>query len=251
MREHLIREASRILKLVGSAPVRGGEQVRDVNGLHEHIFTQQAGEDPLIFIRMHGPLEFLPAIAHTPSVKCICVLRDARDVVLSRVARGDPNVGRYVLDWQRFVAMARQLEREERVYIVRFEELVTDSERIAEELGEWLGIDLNLSSPDTRWPDHSSFGPLPKRIEPTAARRWQGRRNEEVVRFVGYACRKELLELGYPASDEVGAGAALSYERRLAFNRAHMVLGHVRRRLTRHISFYREVIFRGHSQGVR
>ncbi|MGE0790112.1 MAG: sulfotransferase domain-containing protein [Sandaracinaceae bacterium] len=216
MRRYLGHLATRI----GEASKRPAparlDEVRDLDGLHRELARGWAPERRFAYVRMHQPLELLEDIARTEDVRCLCIVRDARDVMLSRVYRGQPSVDRYVEEWRRFARIAARLNDAGHARIVRFEDVLDAPDTVERDLESWLGIrvDLRGRSDAMRWPRHSSFGELPDRVVERAARRWNDRQNEPLVRFVSFACKDELARLGYPAGPSLPIREAVRHARR-------------------------------------
>jgi len=204
------------------------DEFATVNELHRILLIRaRRQDDAWVVARMHNPIAFLEQLAAIEDVRCVCLVRDVRDVVLSRAYRGDLDLDAYVEQWRRFAGVARSLRGRPRVLVLRFEDVVLDPTRAAAELGRLTGIRIQFpdarETGDIEWPDHSSFGRLPRHLEAGAVGRWRSN-TSQLVEYAGWSCRAELEQWRYEAPDSRGlaAGRRASFElRRLASRLAH------------------------------
>ncbi len=204
---------------------------RTVRALHLALLRAWAPDADVLYARTHR-LELLDALARDPSVRLIAVLRDPRDVVLSRLGRGDRPAEAFALDWDRFARAAARLEDEGRMLAVRFEDVLTRPAAVEDALEGWLGLRVDLSgSPHLRWPQHSSFGTLPAAVDPSVAGRWRDRATDPIVRFVSHVCAAPIRRWGYPAGPSLGATERARYTARAAPRRALAALRRLERRI--------------------
>lgn len=154
-------------------------------------------------------------------VRCVCVLRDVRDVVLSQSRLGDTT-----LDPRRWAEAARRLRAlrdHPRLAVVRYEDLVGDPARALAPVERLLGVPVvtdlrELARNGRAWRDNSSFHDVQTRLDPRPIERWREHTRDAVVRFAAWSCSDELARWGYAPFPE-----AFAWRERARFARAAAV----------------------------
>jgi hypothetical protein len=155
-------------------------------------------------------------------VRCIHILRDARDVLLSQ----SNFIVESVIDPQLWVTAAqrlRELGEHPRLAIVRYEELVRDPARALAPVEKLLGLPLvtelrTLAYRGHPWVDNSSFHDVDRLFDSRAVERWRAHTHVPVVRFAAWRCADELARWGYAPFPE-----SFSWRERARFARAAAV----------------------------
>ena len=185
----------------------------------------RTGSQTHMGLAMHGPQAYLPEMLNSTSMKCICILRDPRDVVQSRVTRGNMAIERHIQHWLHAAKNMRRLQQHPDLLVVRFEELLSEPHNIFRRIGEFLGttihIDLKNNS-EIVWPNHSSFADLPKKLDPSVAFRWKKHPDLAIHKYVTWSCKSELKHWGYESTTgaTLTAKEQIKYARRRALGQA-------------------------------
>lgn len=155
--------------------------------------------------------EFFPGLLDQ-GVYCLNVIRDPRDVITSMsFGRGDPFTGkpRPVLfdlrNWRKSVHFSVRLQASQRFKTIRFEELLSDPDRVLGELFDWLDVDRQPDPSiadrmrEGQWAGNSSFGNKTP-FDRSAIGGYQSLLPQSVTSFVEATCYPEMTWLGYSTS---------------------------------------------------
>lgn len=149
-----------------------------------------------------------PALASNPRLHAVCMMRDPRDVVVSRHAE-DP--GRYwvpLRHWKDRVASIRRLRQHERFLLLRYEDLVRAPDRVQEFLGARMPF-LTRTKPFSAFhrvaaPSALSLNALGgvRPIGADSIGRWRTHRERVAgqIRLYG-PIADDLIEFGYEPDD--------------------------------------------------
>ena len=171
----------------------------------------------------YGPhTDVFDTLLRDTDTRCVCVLRDVRDVVLSQAGwlQGrviDPD------SWVRFARRLRALEDHPRVAVVRYEALVQDPDRALEPVRRLLDVPIRVDADwrdrhDRAWRDNSSFHDVSRPLDSRPVERWREAREDPVVRFAAWWSAQELAQWRYPPFDD-----RFSLSERVRFARARAV----------------------------
>lgn len=204
----------------------GPDDFRTAGELYRLALDEIARPDDLVVghkVTGYGP--------HTPvfrqvldelDVRCVCVVRDVRDVVLSQSHR---MVGRTIepRTWTVASHTLRELRGHPRLAIVRYEDLVRDPVHALAPVSAVLATPLTtevgaLAHHDQPWRDNSSFHDVTRLFDARPVERWREHTADPVVRFAAWSCAEELARWNYPAFPE-----AFSWRERARFARATAV----------------------------
>jgi hypothetical protein len=210
------------------APSAMPAEVTTLDELHAYSLGLVAdARDAIVGHKIHGPIEALPALLELADVRCVYLIRDARDVLLSRAHRGESALDEPAASWSQSAALAREHRREPRLFVLRFEDLIADPDSVMHRLGGWLGVSLassNLLLADDGRPvlQNSSFGDLVTAFDRRAVERFRAHGASRIVRFAQWRCRKELSAWGYrlEAGLEPALGEWLHFHRRRVVSEA-------------------------------
>lgn len=151
--------------------------------------------------------EPLPLVLTQTDVRCIYVIRDIRDVVLSAshwaTAFVEPRFETSVEKWRRDINAASALRDHPRLVVLRYEDLVDDPQKTLSPVEELLEMRLELSAAGLcarkdPWPENSSFHDVDAPFSRAPLGRWRNHLSSEIVRYAAWACHDELELLGYP-----------------------------------------------------
>lgn len=147
-----------------------------------------------------------------PDLKIIYMVRDPRDVAVSS-ARKWPHGGRGQTDtvcrwWKAGLQKARRCrQREEhRVLLLKFEDLLTNTDKAMDELTAFLETDVSIPKQMTEygqvWRGNSSFENREQLLDPSSVGRWKERR-PWVGKEVEGKCGPLMREMGYEVPQSV------------------------------------------------
>lgn len=154
-------------------------------------------------MKFHGPFTAVPELLASPDVYCLHIIRDVRDVLLSRAYRGEQQLDEWALQWRTSSARMRELAGHPRVLSVRFEDLVEAPTREARRIFAWLGVEATdmpapaLDAAGRPRLQNSSFGELSP-FDRRAVARFRQHRALPLVRYAQWLCRSELQHWSYP-----------------------------------------------------
>ncbi|HED67076.1 MAG TPA: sulfotransferase, partial [Planctomycetes bacterium] len=162
--------------------------------------------------------EFLPAMARAfPTMRFVLIVRDLRAIVASQNSQSVVGVGKrpllfYARHWRKSVAYTRLFERHDprmrgRVHVVRYEDLVTEPERVLRGVCSFLEapFDEQMLEPgryralDERgtWTPNSAFEERGAALFQDSIDRWRGVLRGDEVRAIEALAGPELVEMGY------------------------------------------------------
>lgn len=171
----------------------------------------------------HGPhTAVFERILTETEVRCVVVLRDARDVMLSQ-SHALPDTAIDPDSWRSAARRLRALRGHPRLVVVRYEDLVRDPPHalapVAQLLGVPLTTDLRELARDGRpWRDNSSFHDVEMLFDPRPMERWREHTRDPIVRFAAWWCADELARWGYAQFPE-----SFAWRERARFARATAV----------------------------
>ena len=163
-----------------------------------------------------------PRILAETDLRCVCVLRDVRDVVLSqsnRLSGSTTDPAR----WNAAARRLRELAGHPRLAVIRYEDLVRDPARALAHVEKLLGMPLvtdldALTQHGQRWLENSSFHDVTRLFDARPVERWRAHIVEPVVRFAAWSCADELAQWNYAPFPE-----PFSWRERARFVRATAV----------------------------
>lgn len=154
----------------------------------------------------HDPIGYVPALVDGTDARVIYLVRDVRDVMLSRRGRGDGRLHERIAEWAASWRIVRPLRDHPRVRVLRYEDLVGDPAAALAPVEAMLGRQLvsdpaRLRELHPEWLRNSSFEAELLPLDRAPLWRWKAQRDDPLVRAAGWLCRAELGELGYPEPD--------------------------------------------------
>lgn len=176
---------------------------------------------------------YLPQLLNWyPQARIVAIIRDGRDALLSLKATPWDNkpTWEHAADWtyrNRAIQKAA-CQHPERVHIIRFENLVADSDAVLADLADWLGINGKAESsanfaavtvPDWEraWKNKAT-----SQADPNRQAVWKTTEHVDAVRQFEAVAGSVLAEFGYPPARETLRGLILreTYPLRLASKRS-------------------------------
>ena len=138
-------------------------------------------------------------------VKVVYIIRDPRDVVISSVKKFNQPLDHYLAGWkQRVEYVIQALDNplcKDKVFFVRYEDLIYNSPELLNELSDFLGVPLTygldvLKDFDNDWSNNSSYGDVKKMYDENAVYRWKKNFTDD-VRYIQAETAKYLDRFGY------------------------------------------------------
>lgn len=141
-----------------------------------------------------------------PEAKCIHIIRDPRDNFVSYHRKQlDWSAKKFAWNWVRSTRdglVNRMKFGPSRYMLIRFEDLLTDPEKITREIAEFLGIPWQVTMlQPTRvgksWRGNSMFAEKFQKISVDPIGRWEGRIDLVDLALLQFIARKEMAALDY------------------------------------------------------
>jgi len=188
-----------------------------IDELHRLVLAELSSEtDRWVGHKLLMDAGTLSATLAQTNIKCLLLVRDARDAALSYFHRTGTGVERYVRNWSEMVRASSQLEGHPQLLALRYEDLINSPPAALRRLGHWLGLELDADVPAlefrrsrahgaTGWQENSAFQDVKRRFDPQPLERWRSQPDSPIVRYAGWAARAELERMGYAPAANLGA----------------------------------------------
>ena len=189
---------------------------RNLLGLLPMVYGGEKRDLEYVGMKMAWLEVFIPALMRTfPAFRAIIIIRDIRAIVASQNQKGATRpLLFYARHWRKSVACAHYLKHHspfgERVHVIRYEDLVRDSEKHLREISVFLGVTFDPvmlkvgETPDEtgrQWAANTSYG-AGAGIFPSSIDKWQQVLSEDVVRSLELLCSPEMRLMGYRPQGE-------------------------------------------------
>ena len=205
------------IHIVGASPRSGTTLLAeamvacfDIDLYFEHearIFARPPGPGRIFLTK--APRDILlaeRALAEAPGLQLVYLLRDPRNIIVSRHRRAPDRYWAGLKFWKAYTAVARRLADHPRFIPVRYEELITDPDRVQEQLRLRMPF-LEVTAPFSRF--HEVATPADDAltalggVRPIAAQRLDQWR-DHLPRIAGQmqqhgSLAADLIEFGYEA----------------------------------------------------
>jgi hypothetical protein len=175
-------------------------------------------------------IEFFPLLAKSfPDAKFFVIIRDPRGTMASSLKLREkepemvPLMYSFAHHWRKHVAFARMLIKHPmmkgRLFIVRYEDLVNEPEKMVNRLCEFLNVKFDMAMLDTekfrpfrgdKWTPWSNFKVPEKGIYTDAVMSWKKYLNKGTIEFIEFICDPEMRLFNY--TPEVYGGGLPSVE---------------------------------------
>ena len=100
---------------------------------HEAPLSSQRANARIYLTKQPSDIKIIePALAANPKLCAICMMRDPRDVIVSRHANNPARYWAPLRHWKERVEPIRRIRRHERFMLLRYEDLVHDPDRVQE-----------------------------------------------------------------------------------------------------------------------
>ena len=163
-------------------------------------------------------IEFFASLARAYPEACfVVILRDPRAIALSNLAyfeRDPSQVGHmlsYARHWRKYVAFSQHYQNQplfaNRLYFLKYEQLVKEPEQNARELCNFLGINYDPDMLDTTkyfhystgclWQGNSTFEKTIAGISARSVNRWRTRLNPKVLKMIDFICSPDMKLVDY------------------------------------------------------
>ncbi len=171
-------------------------------------------------------VEFLPALAASfPEAKFLILLRDPRGAIASALKEPDrkkvPHVISFARHWRKAVALMIKYRNQDlfqdRLQLIRYEDLVQEPERCARQACSFLGVRFEPGMLDTEryraagggpWTGNSHQGGPASGIYTSSVRAWEKSLPPEAVELIEFICDPDMRLLGYePVNRSVEEGS--------------------------------------------
>lgn len=145
---------------------------------------------------------WLPKVINETDIYVIYIYRDVRDTLLSaKNMFADYNLSRLLIEWENDLEIALRIESE-RFLIVKFEDLILNTEPIIENLSDFLGVEIlkdmkSGKDRETDWLDNSAFNDLNQMFDRKACFRWMDHKDSKEVKYCEILMSDLIKRLGY------------------------------------------------------
>jgi len=173
---------------------------RTLDALIQAAFETASEGASIIGSKDHEPVSSVRPLLGS-GVYILYIVRDARDVALSRARRGERDTSRSTLKWRRSVREALTVH-DERFCLVRFEDLARDPVATFSGISRAFDWPLDLDAvANWRLPaerrTNTSFGQEMRAVDPRPVERWRTHHDSPSVRYASTVCASELVACGY------------------------------------------------------
>lgn len=154
-------------------------------------------------VKVTGAISWVPDILHKTDARVVLVVRDPRDVLLSSRNRfADYRPSRIMHEWVATAALTTST-RHDRLFVMRYEDLLLETDRTLRRLERFLGRRLGtvkapLVDRDHPWISNSSFHDVDELFDARAAYRWKNDPDSWDARFATTCAGPWLERLEYP-----------------------------------------------------
>ena len=207
--------------------VRNAVEKRSLDAVIRHFYETEARANgkKRVFVEENHTYSILAyLLSHFEGSKYIYTVRDPRDMALTwkEAVPAQGQVPRAAKQWKKDQVKSLEaygfLKDLDRIHLVKYENLVTDTEKTVRRICSFL--DLEYSGKMLRFHEKDivrensqrivSWKDLQKPIMPENAGRYKIELSEDEIRYIECLCRKEMDTLGYKRQfDEAGEPEAL------------------------------------------
>ena len=150
--------------------------------------------------------DWLNNILNETDTYIIYIYRDCRDVLLSsKNMFPEYNLLRFLINWRDEIKEVLKI-RHKRLLMVKFEDLIMDSDNTLEKMSQFLGVEVkrlnNLPKNELkRWMKFSSFNDINKLFDEKTCYRWKNKKESKEVKYCDILIPGLMGEIGYKPND--------------------------------------------------
>lgn len=151
--------------------------------------------------------EWLPKMVEQTDLHIVYIYRDPRDVLLSsKNMFTNYNLLRFIIDLKRELNLVKNMKYD-RFLLLKFEDLITDPEKICKKLGMFLETTVSPNPGElsdrtnSGWKINTSFHDLEKTFDQKSCYRWKRDIGSDEVKYCDILMPKLLKEFGYEVTN--------------------------------------------------
>jgi Sulfotransferase domain len=188
--------------------------------IFNYCLTQIKGSDSpkIVGIKRTREEKYLKQLLDDGVMVVYCV-RDPRDVVISSKNRFSAHrTNTYIGKWSNSVNNAIGLNRYSNFFLLKYEDLILNTDEVAGKLEEFLGIEIKTDLKELsfgsrlKYQNNSSFGDVKKLFDSSAVYRWKKLEDQSEAQFCAHHLAEYISELGYESGDKMNAKALLLHK---------------------------------------
>jgi len=188
--------------------------VGDIVSLIKNIFSEEAKANGKqhVFIKENHVYEFLPfLLLNFPEAKYIYMVRDPRDMALSWKKNTDHPGGvvkaakQWQKDQQNTLKNYRELKNIGKAYLIKYEDLISDSDKYIKEIIDFLGLPYDENIKNFHQDEltqknatmQKAWNNLSKEIIKNNKKKYLNELTQEEIQIIEKICYFEMIHLGY------------------------------------------------------
>lgn len=120
----------------------------EIDGFEEHeapLTRMKSGVNTYLTKHPHGIKYLNPRMALDPRLYVICMMRDPRDVIVSRHGKNPDSYFTSLQNWKRHSKIVDKFKNHERFLVVKYEDLIRNPDDIQSRIATWIpGLTITL-----------------------------------------------------------------------------------------------------------
>ena len=167
-------------------------------------------------------VEFFGPLARAyPEAKFVIIFRDPRAIINSHLGMNNKskiaNILSYVRHWRKMLAFKIRYQNDDlfsnRLYVLTHEQVVTNPEKKARDLCDFLEVEYSSDMIDTNkffdhatgsiWKGNSSFEKVTTGISKHRAERWREMLDPKVLKMIEFTCGFDMELMGYEPTTKI------------------------------------------------
>jgi len=197
---------------------------------------QRASKSEVVGTKVTCTHHWHSRLINETDISIIYVYRDPRDVMLSSKNRFTwYNLSKFIVDYSRDLESAFRIDSR-RFLRLRFEDLITDTDRQIASLSDFLGAQITteieaLSDKGFEWSNNSSFHDITTLFDKGACYRWKTQIQSKEVRYCDIAMSSMISRLGYQPGQSYNVVNRLLVHKSLSLRKVRRYAGRLVSRL--------------------